>query len=249
MAPAYRVLVVNPNTSPEVTAAFVAAAQSRAPDKLHLHGVTGQFGARIVSTEPDNLIAGHAVLDLIATHAGGYDAVILAISFDTGLAAAQALLPVPVVAITQASLTAAAAHSGNIGVVIFGTVSRGLYDETVARCGIRPVGVRSVEISSARDYTTAAAKDHAVVEACESLASDGAEAVVICGAAVAGIAARLQPRVAPRLFDGTEAVPACLAALHKPAPSPQSPPRPITGTTGLSPALTALLSRGTEDPT
>lgn len=249
MAAGYKVLVVNPNTSPEVTAAFVAAAEPRAQVDLQLQGVTGQFGARIVSTEPDNLIAGHALLDLIATHAHGYDAVILAISFDTGLAAIQALLPVPVVAITQASLEAAAAHSSNIGVVIFGTVSRGLYDETIARCGIRPVGVFAVEIASASDYTTAEAKDHAVVEACESLARDGAEAVVICGAAVAGIAHRLQPRVAPRLFDGTEAVPAVERALQSQSAAAGVPPRPITGTIGLSPALTALLRGDAGDAT
>jgi len=41
----------------------------------------------IVSRRSENVIAGHAALDLLARHVADFDAVILAISFDTALAA------------------------------------------------------------------------------------------------------------------------------------------------------------------
>src|SRR4051794_8850066 len=99
-----RLLVVNPNTSAEVTARFVAEARAVAPPGTVIEGVTGSFGAAIVTTHAENAIAGHAMLDLLAHHAAGHDAVILAISFDTALAAAGDVLDIPVVGITRSAL-------------------------------------------------------------------------------------------------------------------------------------------------
>lgn len=238
-----RILVVNPNTSAEVTAAYVAAARTVAPD-AGFTGVTGRFGARIVSTEAENVIAGHSALDLVAEHAPGHDAVILAISFDTALPALRTVLDVPVIGITEAALRAAERAGTRIGVVFFGEVSRPLYEALILGYGAAPVGFEAVEIASSADYLTPEAKDRAVAEACARLGRRGAEAVVICGAAIVGMAARLQPAVSVPLFDGSEAVPQALAALDVPAAASRPRRTPVGETVGLAPALAALLRRG-----
>jgi allantoin racemase len=238
-----RILVVNPNTSEEVTDAYIAAARSVAPEDVILEGVTGRFGARIVSNEAENIIAGHSALDLVAHHWRGHDAVILAISFDTALTAIRSLLPVPVTGITDAALSAAETGGRPVGVVFFGEVSRRLYAEVIARHGTQAVGLESVAIASTADYLAPGAKDMAVAEACARLAGKGAEAIVICGAAIVGMAARLQDQVSVPLYDGTEAVAMTLSAIGQAKPQPRRMP-PVGDTTGLSEALAALLLGG-----
>ncbi|MFD1343247.1 aspartate/glutamate racemase family protein [Litorisediminicola beolgyonensis] len=235
-----RVLVVNPNTSPEVTEAYLTAARALAPEDVILTGVTGRFGARIVSTEAENVIAGHSVLELVAEHVEGHDAVILAISFDTALDALRSVLGVPVVGITEAALRAASAGGRRIGVVIFGEVSRGLYESVLARKGIVPSGLVAIEIGGASDYLSPEAKDATVVDACLRLEGQGAQAVVICGAAIVGMAARIAKQVTLPVFDGVEAVEASLSAMAEHEPT--QPVRPLSESVGLSPSLTRFLS-------
>ena len=245
MARALRLLAINPNTSAAVTDAFVAAALRRAPEGVEIDGVTGLFGAQIVSTEAENVIAGHAALDLAAGHAAGYDAVILAISFDTALRALREVLPVPVVGITEAAL--AAAGERPVGVVLFGAVSQPLYERLISGYGVAPVGFETVEIASAEDYLSPAAKDRAVAEACGRLAARGAAAVVICGAAIVGMAARIAGDVPVPVFDGSEAVPLALEAVRGGSGAHQRL-RPVGASTGLSPALAALLTGCAAEP-
>ena len=239
MARPLRLLAINPNTSAAVTEAFVSAARQQATAGVEIDGVTGRFGARIVSTEAENVIAGHSALDLAASHAPGYDAVILAISFDTALRALREVLSVPVIGITEAAL--AAAGERPIGVVLFGAVSQPLYERLIAGYGVTPVGFEAVEIASAEDYLSPAAKDRAVAEACRRLVARGAAAVVICGAAIVGMAARIARDVPVPVFDGLEAVALALEAVQA-RDDPHPPQRPVGASTGLSPPLAALLA-------
>jgi allantoin racemase len=81
-----KLLLVNGNTTQAVTDRVLAEARRCAAAGTEVTGATARFGVNIVSTEAENDIAAHAVLDaLSATHAG-HDAAILAISFDTALA-------------------------------------------------------------------------------------------------------------------------------------------------------------------
>jgi allantoin racemase len=234
-----RILVVNPNTSPEVTEAYLAAARPLARCDVTLTGVTGQFGARIVSTEAENVVAGHSALDLVAEHAAEHDAVILAISFDTALEALRSVLPMPVIGITAAALGAAASGGRPIGVVFFGEVSRALYEAVLARNGIIPTEMIAIKVGDASDYLSPEAKDAIVLEACLKLQSEGAEAIVICGAAIVGMAARLASRVPVPVFDGLEAVHSCISGGKTCGAAPRH--RPLGDSVGLSPALTRLL--------
>ncbi|WP_353475210.1 aspartate/glutamate racemase family protein [Salipiger sp. H15] len=234
-----RLLALNPNTSPEVTAAFVAEARRIAPEGTLIDGVTGGFGARIVTTEAENLIAAHAALELAAQHAGGVDGVILAISFDTALRALSELLPVPVVGLTEAAL--AATGGVPFGVVIFGASSQPLYARLLEGYGYSPAGWEVIEFASREDYLDAERRDGAVLGAIDKLAQAGAQAVVILGAAIVGMAARLAPRAAVPVSDGAAALALCRDRIAGGAAQPARPV-PIAESIGLSPALAALLA-------
>ncbi|MCR9088647.1 MAG: aspartate/glutamate racemase family protein [Rhodobacteraceae bacterium] len=240
MATRLRILAVNPNTSQEVTEAYLREVRRIAPKGVTIDGVTGKFGARIVSTKAENTIAGHAMLDLIAEHGAGYDGVILAISFDTALRSAQEVLTVPVVGVTQAALAAAGAQSADLGVVVFGDSSLPMYQHVIDGYGVHPVGYENVCLGSAEAYLAPQALDQEVVAACRRLASAGAGAVVICGTVIVGMAARLQAEAGVPLFDGASALALCLDRIRAGDSGPVRP-IPLGGTTGLSPELTALL--------
>ncbi len=209
--------------------------------------VTATFGMDIVFSHAGDAIAAHAVLDTLAKHHHGCDAAILAISFDSGLLAARELLPIPVLGMTESALLAAAQHGRRIGIISFGEVSRGLYHEVFTRYGVPPLhptlaGIRVIDIASTADYLSADKMDARIIAAADALASEGAQAVVICGAAMAGVARRLQPAISVPLID-------CIASAVTRAEAMvaagfQRPPRLRPAqTVGLSVELAALFEQ------
>jgi allantoin racemase len=244
-----RLLVANPNTTPEVTALCAAAARAAAAPGTEILPLTGAFGARIINTRAENAIAAHALLDLLAANLEGADGVLLAVSYDTALLAARELLPVPVVGMTEAALHAACLLGTRFGLVTFGTAP--VYRELVTERGLeaRLAGIHAIAASARDAYSDPASVDRLVAAAASELAArDGAEAVVLCGAAMAGMPARIRAEVPVPVLDGIACGVPMLEMLVRMgvakarAGSLATPPaRP---TLGLSPALAALLARG-----
>jgi allantoin racemase len=243
-----RLLLVNPNTTEGVTRLCAEEARCVAAPGTDIVPLTAAFGAKIITSRAENAVAAHALLDLLAQHAGEADAVLLAVSYDTGLLAAREMLPVPVVGMTEAAMLAALLVGTRFGLVTFGTP--GQYRDLVAERGLlaRLANIRTVQAGAVDAYADPARVQDLVLQAAGTLvAEDGADAVVLCGAAMAGMAARLQPRAPVPLLDGIAAgVPLCemLVRLALPAPTAGSLVAPHEReTSGLSPALAALLAR------
>lgn len=241
-----RLLIVNPNTTMAVTATVLAEARRVARSDTTIEGVTGSFGATIVSTEAENVVAAHAALDLLAAHHEGYDAAILAISFDSGVFAARTLLPIPVVGITESALHLACLVGRRIGLVVLGAVSLPLYIDLVERIGFpgRLGGIETVELASAAAYRDQVTVDAAIEAAALRLAARAVDVVVVCGAAVAGVATRLKDRLAIPILDGVapavaqaETLASLALNLRRRVPRLAAGEPPV----GLGPALCALI--------
>jgi allantoin racemase len=200
-----KLLVVNANTSQLVTDKVAAQARASAAPGTEVVAVTGSFGARVIGSRAEHAIGEHSTLALVAQHAGGCDAVVIAVSYDTGLRAARELLDVPVVGMTEAGLLTACMLGGRIGVVIFGARVLPLYQELVASYGLaaRIAGWRTLESTAAYQPGAHEALDAQLVAAAHELIErDGAETVLLAGAVMAGVPARLQPQVPVPLIDG-----------------------------------------------
>lgn len=241
-----RLLLVNPNMTAAVTESCASVARAVAAPGTEIVPVTGEFGAEIINTRSENAVAAHALLTLLAKHADRADAVLLAVSYDTAVMAARELLSVPVVGMTEAAMLTAHLVGSRFGLVVFGTPT--VYRELVAERGLqaRFAGLRSIETAATQVYANPSAVETAVVAAADALArEDGAECVVLCGAAMAGMAAKLKDRVGVPLLDGIACgVPLCemLARLKLRPPALGSLKAPSGRTTrGLDPALAALL--------
>lgn len=243
-----RILLLNPNLTAAVTDSCALAARAAASPGTEIIPATGEFGASIINSRAENAIAAHMVLVLAARHAGEVDAVLLAVSYDTALYAAREMLPVPVIGMTEAGMLTALALGPRFGLVVFGTPA--LYREHVVALGLaaRFAGLRSIESSAAAVYSDPAGVRSAVVAAARALvAEDEADVVILCGAAMAGMAARLQAEIEVPVLDGIGCgVGLCemLVRLKLPAPRRGSFARiGARETAGLDPDLAEWLAR------
>lgn len=199
-----RILLVNANTSDIVTEKVAAQARASASPGTEVVAVTGTFGGRVIGTRAEHALGEHSTVALVAEHAPGCDAVVIAVSYDTGLRAARELLQVPVVGMTEAGLLTACMLGGRIGVITFGRRVLPLYHELVAGYGLkdRIAGWRTLESAAAYQRGTHDALDAELVAAARDLVErDGAETVVLTGAVMAGVPARLQQHVPVPLID------------------------------------------------
>ncbi len=253
---AMRVLLLNANTTASMTGRMVALARRGAGDGVEIDGATGRFGASYISTRAAAAIAGHAALDLLASEVGtanprGYGAVGLACFGDPGLLALKELSPIPVVGMAEASLTLAAQLGGRIGIVTGGERWVPMLRELALLLGLdgRVAALRATSLTGAQVAADPAAAEDAIAALARACVDeDGADAVVLGGAGLAGMAARLQPRLAVPLLCSLDClVAATLAAARlgaaKAARGSFAPPPP-TPSGGLSPALAAMLSAG-----
>jgi len=200
-----RLLIANSNTSEFVTGRVADGARAAARPGTEIVAVTGRFGARVIGTRTELAVAEHATVELLAEHAPGCDAVVIAVSYDVALAAAREMLDIPVVGITEAALLTACMLGGRIGVVVFGSRVLPLYRELATRYGLsdRVAGWRVVDHSApyaAGDQSEADALTVAAVR--DLVLRDHAEVVVLSGAVMAGVPARLQAQVDVPLLDG-----------------------------------------------
>lgn len=240
-----RLLVANANTTHAITMLCADAARAAAAADTEIIPATPRFGPEVISTRAENIIAGHALLALLAEHAGRVDAVLLAVSHDTALEAARQLMPCPVVAMTEAACFAACLVGGRFGLVTFGGVET--YRERITQHGLASrlaslVGLDATPQETVRDPEGVAKK---VLAGIERAAGEGADAVILGGAALAGMAAKLQPVSGVPLLDGI----ACgvkmaemLVGLKLPKPAMGSFAAPRgRNSVGLSAELAAML--------
>ncbi len=244
-----KLLLINPNLTQAVTDAVALAARSAARPGTEIVAVTGDFGPQVIGSRAENALAAHGVLDLVARHADGVDAVVLAVSLDTALWPCRELLPVPVVGMTEAGLLTGSMLATRLGVLTYGARLGPVYRELVESYGLgtRLAGVATVDVSPQQTFSEPKRVDAAVLAAAKDLVEQGAEAIVMAGAAMAGMAPRLQASVAVPLIDGI----GCAVGLAQMLVDLQLP-RPSVGSLsptggrevhGVGAALQALFAR------
>jgi len=238
-----RILLINPNTTASVTALVTGHATAIAGDAAQFVPVTGRFGARYISSRASAAIAGHAALDALATHGGGCGAVFLACFGDPGLLALRELAGVPVVGMAEASCLAACARGRRFAIVTGGALWAPMLTEFVAALGLadRLAAVRAIAPTGGEIAENPDAALAQLAAACTACATeDGADVVILGGAALAGLSARIQPDIpVPVLCSVEVGTHAAIAAAKAPHPRTDSPP--ALDSRGLGAELAALL--------
>ena len=211
-----RLLVINPNTTESVTELVADLGRRLAEPGSEIRAVTGRFGARYISSRSAATIAGHAALELLATHVEGCDAVYLACFGDPGLGALRELAPVPVIGMAEAGCRAAAAGGRRFAVVTGGERWIPMLTEYVATLGLSAQlgGVHAVAPTGAEIAADPEGSIALLAEGCRIASKKfRADVVVLGGAGLAPIAPRVAAMLDFPVIDGLAAAITAAAAV------------------------------------
>ena len=249
-----RILLLNPNTSVELTDMMAEVARAAASPGVVIDAITAPRGLPYIATRAEALIGGAIALEMLAEREGQFDAAILAAFGDPGLGGAREMMERPVVGLAEASLLTACMLGGKFSIVSFSPTLGPWFAECVEQhkltgrlASIRLLDSPFSEVGAVRDD-----KETLLVElARRAVEEDGADVIVLAGAPLAGLAARVRDRIDVPVVEGVAAAvrqaellvgldlrKARKGAYRRPAPKPSL---------GLSPALTRLFSA--EPPT
>lgn len=199
-----KLLVLNPNTTQQVTDTVAAAAKAAADPGTELVFATGRFGPDVIASRAEDIMAAHAALEIAAQHADKCDAVVIAASWDSGLFGIREAMRVPVVGLTEAAVHVASMLGDRFGLVTFGARSVPAYRNRVISYGLgdRLAGVGCVDIDRTSIYEDRAGTVAKLVASARDLIDNhGAEVIIPSGAVLAGLNVDIQSQLAVPVLD------------------------------------------------
>jgi allantoin racemase len=238
------VLVVNPNTSQEMTAAIDRVAQAAAGPSANVVTIRSTNGPYTIEGALDAALATAGMLEVVAAYKYPFDAVVVACFGDPGVEALRMLVRVPVIGIGAASFVQAACLSQQFAIVtpLAGTPER--YAAVAAAMGLgrQFVGAYPTPLSVA-DFES---DDPTVLETlvfhAEQAVKDGADCLLFGCAGIADqihdIEARVGVTCVASAAAGVSQAIACLRHRRVPiagGPFRQIKPKPLAGFEALQP--------------
>lgn len=200
------ILIINPNTSSAITRLVLERARSLYPKKNFV-AVSGRFGARYISSRTASVMAAHAALDAYAEHRHDKSAVLLACFGDPGLLALREIAKVPVVGLAEAACSDAHALYGRFAIVTGGERWVPMLWEFLDLVGLKAhcVGIRCVTKTGGQIAEDPAAAHAELLAACEACINvDRADAVILAGAGLAGLADMMAPALQKPILCSVE---------------------------------------------
>lgn len=214
-APACRLWVINPNTSASVSALLHRHVQAVAGAQVQVRTLTARFGAPYIACEASYAVAAHAALDAWAAALAGIhrdgghapDALLVGCFGDPGLLALRDNSPVPVTGLAEASFITAARH-GQFAIVTGGERWGPMLQRLAQALGHSSslAGIRTVAPTGAQLAADPQGAVQLLAQACrDAVRATGAQAVILGGAGLAGMAAAVQPQVPVPVIDSVVA--------------------------------------------
>ncbi|HEY6931966.1 MAG TPA: aspartate/glutamate racemase family protein [Marmoricola sp.] len=202
------ILVVNVNTTEEMTRSIAALAQQAASPDTTVVGLTPTFGAESCEGNLESYLAALGVVDAVQRYEGSYDAVVQAGFGEHGREALQEVLDVPVVDITEAAahLAMMLGHRFSVVTTLDRTVplihDRLLVAGLTTQCAsIRASGVGVLDLEGDSPRVTEAI----VQEAKRAVLEDHAEVICLGCGGMAGLDTAVREAVGVPVVDGVTA--------------------------------------------
>jgi allantoin racemase len=203
-----RILVVNPNTSEEMTRDIDREARQYARPDTEIETVCPTWGPRSIEGHYEEELAAVAMLEVIKERATEFDGVVIACYGDPGLAAAREISPVPVVGIAEASMLMACTVAHKFSVVTVLPRIRPLLEDVVRRYGLEPrcASVRTTSLAVLDiEQDPEAARREIAVEGRRAVEEDGAEALCLGCAGMGPLDKAVEAEVGVPVIDGVAA--------------------------------------------
>lgn len=213
-----KILVINPNTTAEMTREIDKAAKRYAHDTTQIETLSPEWGPRSIEGHLEETLSAHATVEVVAANRDAYDAFVIACYGDPGLFAAREVTAAPVLGIAEASMLMACtvAHRFSVVTVIprivpmLGDLVRAYGLET--RCAsVRATNLSVLDIE--RDPSRAA--DEILKVSRRAIEEDGAEAITLGCAGMGPLDKKIQEGLdGVPVIDGVAAAVKMAEALH-----------------------------------
>lgn len=244
-----RLLLLNPNTTPELTDRLMRSAVTVLPNDVTLIPATASIGFPYISSRSEAQVAGTEVLRIIAEHQGEIDAAVVAAFGDPALSAARELFDIPICGMTEASMLSACSLGETFAFITFSEHLAAWYKEQVVRSGLerRFSGVHTPADSFGNISNVAEDMRTSLLKLCQSVATHS-DTLILAGAPIAGLAPQIREEVEAILIDPIQAAVLQAVSLWRLSPrgsnlgSFSRPPAKIS--TGLPEHLAMWMNKG-----
>jgi allantoin racemase len=205
-----RLLIVNPNTSADMTATILATAQASAGPGVQVDGCNPARGPATVEGQFDEVVSAYCTLEMVLPIADQYDGIVLACyGHHPVIGALREALDQPVLGIMEASILHALPLGDRFSIVTSSPRWIPLLEE-----GVRALGVEqrcaSVRSSGLAVLDIAALSEDEVVarlcaEARAAVEQDGAEVICLGCGGMAGLERAVGEAAGVPVIDGVRA--------------------------------------------
>jgi len=203
-----RILLLNPNTTRAVTERLLSAAQAATAAGTELVPLTATRGVPYIATRAEAQIGGAIALEMLAEHHRSADAAIIAAFGDPGLMGARELFDIPVIGMAEAAMLAACMAGRRFAIVTFATALGPWYEECVEMHGLtgRCAGIRMLDGAFKAISDVQEEKEALLVELAQrTVAETAADVIILGGAPLAGLAAKVKDRITVPVIDQVQA--------------------------------------------
>jgi Asp/Glu/hydantoin racemase len=199
-----KILLLNPNTTAEVTGLLHAAGSRAASPGTELVPMTANRGVPYIATRAEAQIGGAIALEMLAEAGSNFDAAVIAAFGDPGLFGARELFSFPIVGLAEAAMLTACMVGRKFAIVTFSRTLAPWYQECVAMHGLeaRCAGIRALDETFQSISDVQSEKEEVLVRlANTAVEQDEADVVILSGAPLAGLADKVKDRIPVPLID------------------------------------------------
>jgi allantoin racemase len=200
-----RILVVNPNTTEEMTQDIGRQARKFARPGTEIEAVSPAWGPRSIEGHYEDQLSAVAMLEVIHERAADFDGVVIACYGDPGLHAARESSPVPLVGIAEASMLMACTVAHAFSIVTVLPRIKPMFETMVRMHGLesRCASIRTTPLSVLDCERDPAAASREIVKASRlAIAEDGAEAICLGCAGMGPLDKEVEAELGVPVLDG-----------------------------------------------
>jgi allantoin racemase len=199
-----RILLLNPNTTTAMTDRMCAAGEAVTAAGTTIVPVTATRGVPYIASRAEAQIGGAIALEMLAEHHRNVDAAIIAAFGDPGLLGARELFDIPIVGMAEAAMLSACMLGRRFAIVTFARALGPWYEDCVAVNGLsgRCAGIRMLDSPFQQVSDVQDEKEDLLVElALRAVNEDDADVIILAGAPLAGLAAKVAHRIPVPVVD------------------------------------------------
>ena len=195
-----KIMIINPNSDPEMTATIQSAAEQFAAGEFNVTTMPTPGAPQYIETYEDQIKAAPGMIQLVRKNESQYDAFIIACHCDPNLDAIKEITKKPVVGIGEASMKLATMLGHRFSVVSATSHSTPNKEALIRQYHLQD---QLASIRSPAKESPACSREEKFLEAARlALEEDKAEVIVLGCACLAGLDKSLQEKLGVPVLDG-----------------------------------------------